>query len=115
VFTMRFDMRAPETGAPAADLYSAALEMFGWSESRGCLSVLLCEHHGASDGYLPAPMILATAIAARTQTLPITIAAVQLPLYNPVRLAEDMAVLPPQVAWRYLETVADKVMPAVTA
>jgi hypothetical protein len=23
--------------------------------------------------------------------------------------------LPPEVAWRYLETVADKVMPAVTA
>ena len=32
-------------------------------------------------------------MAARTTTLPITIAVVLLPLYDPVRLAEEMAVL----------------------
>jgi alkanesulfonate monooxygenase SsuD/methylene tetrahydromethanopterin reductase-like flavin-dependent oxidoreductase (luciferase family) len=46
-----------------------------------------------SDGYLPSPLILATALAARTTTLPITVAVIVLPLYQPVRLAEDMAVL----------------------
>ena len=46
-----------------------------------------------SDGYLPSPLILATAMAARTTTLPIMVAAVVLPLYHPVRLAEDMVVL----------------------
>ena len=46
-----------------------------------------------ADGYLPSPLVLATAIAARTSTLPIMTAALILPLYDPVRLAEDMVVL----------------------
>ena len=53
MFTLRFDMRAPASGASTTELYSAALEMAEWGESRGCVSALLCEHHMASDGYLP--------------------------------------------------------------
>jgi len=93
MFTMRFDMRAPEFGAPTTDLYAAALDMASWAESRGCVSAVLCEHHASDDGYLPVPLILATAMAARTTTLPIMIAIVTLPLYDPIRLAEEMAVL----------------------
>lgn len=93
MFTLRFDMRLPSTGAPSADLYGAAIEMVGWSESRGALAAIVCEHHGLSDGYLPAPMVLATALAARTSSLPIIAAVVVLPLYQPIRLAEEMIVL----------------------
>jgi alkanesulfonate monooxygenase SsuD/methylene tetrahydromethanopterin reductase-like flavin-dependent oxidoreductase (luciferase family) len=93
VFILRFDMRAPSSGAPAPDLYAAALEMGEWAESRGCLSAVVCEHHGVEDGYLPSPVVLATAMAARSTTLPINVAVVVLPLYDPVRLAEEMAVL----------------------
>jgi alkanesulfonate monooxygenase SsuD/methylene tetrahydromethanopterin reductase-like flavin-dependent oxidoreductase (luciferase family) len=46
-----------------------------------------------ADGYLPSPLVLATALAARTTTLPIMTAALVLPLYDPVRLAEDLVVL----------------------
>jgi alkanesulfonate monooxygenase SsuD/methylene tetrahydromethanopterin reductase-like flavin-dependent oxidoreductase (luciferase family) len=93
LFTMRFDMRAPASGASSTDLYSAALEMVAWAETRGCLSVIVSEHHTSEDGYLPSPMILASAMAARTQTVPIVVAIVILPLYDPIRLAEEMAVL----------------------
>jgi alkanesulfonate monooxygenase SsuD/methylene tetrahydromethanopterin reductase-like flavin-dependent oxidoreductase (luciferase family) len=93
MFTMRFDMRAPAAGAPAPDLYAAALDMAEWAESRGCVGAILCEHHTSDDGYLPSPVVLASAMAARTTVLPITIAVVLLPLYDPVRLAEEMAVL----------------------
>ncbi len=86
-------MRAPATGAPTGQLYAAALDMAAWAESRGCICVVLSEHHASDDGYLPSPMILASAIAGRTSTLPIMIAVVLLPLYDPVRLAEEMAVL----------------------
>ena len=76
MFTMRFDMRAPaELGASPSDLYRAALEMAEWGERRGCLAIQLSEHHGASDGYLPAPLVLASAIAARTARTPIQVAA----------------------------------------
>src|SRR5262249_46664531 len=81
MFMMPFDMRAPATGAPAADLYTAALDMAGWTESRGCVAATICEHHTSSDGYLPSPLVLASAMAARTTSLPIVIAVVLLPLY----------------------------------
>jgi len=93
VFTMRFDMRAPDSGAPAPLLYRSALEMATWAETRGCIAAVVCEHHRAEDGYLPSPLILASALAARTTTLPIMIAVALLPFYDPVRLAEDLVVL----------------------
>ena len=93
MFMMRFDMRAPETGAPAPDLYAAALEMVEWAETRGCVNVTVCEHHASSDGYLPSPTLLASAMAGRTKQVPITIAVALLPLYDEVRLAEELMVL----------------------
>jgi alkanesulfonate monooxygenase SsuD/methylene tetrahydromethanopterin reductase-like flavin-dependent oxidoreductase (luciferase family) len=93
MYTLRFDMRAPAAGASTVDLYAAALEMTSWAESRGAVSAMVCEHHMASDGYLPAPMTLASALAARTSQIPIMVAIFQLPLYNSVRLAEEMCVL----------------------
>jgi alkanesulfonate monooxygenase SsuD/methylene tetrahydromethanopterin reductase-like flavin-dependent oxidoreductase (luciferase family) len=90
---MRFDMRAPDFGAPTGDLYAAALEMASYAESRGAIAAAVCEHHTSADGYLPSPLVLATAMAARTKTLPIMTAALILPLYDPIRLAEDMVVL----------------------
>jgi alkanesulfonate monooxygenase SsuD/methylene tetrahydromethanopterin reductase-like flavin-dependent oxidoreductase (luciferase family) len=67
--------------------------MSSWAESRGCAGVLICEHHASSDGYLPSPMIVGSAVASRTERLPITLGAMLLPFYDPVKLAEDMNVL----------------------
>lgn len=93
MFTLRFDMRAPQSGAPTTDLYAAALEMCSWAETRGAAIAVLSEHHGTDDGHLPVPQVLASAVAARTTTLAILLAAVPLPFWDPVRLAEEMAVL----------------------
>ncbi len=93
MFTLRFDMRAPDWAGPAADLYAAAIDMCAWAETRGAVLAVLSEHHGADDGHLPAPLMLASAIAARTRTLAILLAAVPIPLWDPVRLAEEMSVL----------------------
>ena len=93
MLTLRFDMRAPRIGAPTTDLYRAAIEMCAWAESRGAVAAVLSEHHGTEDNHLPAPLILASAIAARTERLTIMLAAVVLPFCDPVRLAEEMSVL----------------------
>jgi alkanesulfonate monooxygenase SsuD/methylene tetrahydromethanopterin reductase-like flavin-dependent oxidoreductase (luciferase family) len=93
MFTLRFDMRAPGTGAPTSELYAAAIEMCAWAETRGAALAVLSEHHGAEDGHLPSPLMLASAIAGRTEQLAILLAAVVLPFWDPVRLAEDVAVL----------------------
>jgi alkanesulfonate monooxygenase SsuD/methylene tetrahydromethanopterin reductase-like flavin-dependent oxidoreductase (luciferase family) len=92
MFSMRFDMRASAMGASTTELYATAIDMCAWAEARGCVGAVLCEHHGSDDGYLPTPLILASAVAARTKRLAIT-SVVILPLYDPVRLAEEMAVL----------------------
>jgi alkanesulfonate monooxygenase SsuD/methylene tetrahydromethanopterin reductase-like flavin-dependent oxidoreductase (luciferase family) len=93
MFTLRFDMRAPGWAGLVTDLYAAAIDMCAWAETRGAVLAVLSEHHDADDGHLPAPLILASAIAARTRSLAILLAAVPIPLWDPVRLAEEMSVL----------------------
>lgn len=92
MYMMRFDMRNPG-GEGGHERYQAALDMAAWGESHGALTAVLCEHHTSDDGYLPSPMTVAAAMAARTTGLPINISVLILPLYDPVRLAEDMCVL----------------------
>lgn len=92
MFTLRFDMRAPAFGADPAALYATAPQMCAWAEDHGCLAAVMCEHHGSEDGYLPSPLLLASAVAAHTQRLTLSLIVI-LPFYDPVRLAEDIAVL----------------------
>lgn len=113
MFTMRFDMRAPGASADErADLYQAAVEMAAWADTRGCASVIVSEHHAADDGYLPSPMTLATAMATMTSNIPVAVAAALLPLYDPVRLAEDMIVLDHLSRGRVIYTLAVGYRPA---
>jgi alkanesulfonate monooxygenase SsuD/methylene tetrahydromethanopterin reductase-like flavin-dependent oxidoreductase (luciferase family) len=94
MFMMRFGMRSNTTdSAERAAMYGAALDMTAWAESRGCYAAVVSEHHGVDDGYLPSPVPLAAAIAARTSTMAINVAALLLSLYEPVKLAEDLAVV----------------------
>jgi alkanesulfonate monooxygenase SsuD/methylene tetrahydromethanopterin reductase-like flavin-dependent oxidoreductase (luciferase family) len=93
-FSMRFSMRSGANDATArADLYQATLEMCGWAEDRGGVAAILSQHHAVDDGYLPSPVPLAAAIAAKTTRLPITVAALLLALYDPIKVAEDLAVV----------------------
>lgn len=94
MYTLRFDMRAPLDGtASTSDLYKAALEMCRWGEDNGCFMVMASEHHASPDGYLPSPLVFATAVAAQTKAMPINIGALLLNMYEPIKLAEDMVIL----------------------
>src|SRR5262245_64712267 len=89
---LRYDLRAPAfAGVTHAELYAACLEQCAWADARGFDVVALSEHHGVDDGYMSAPVTLAAAIAGRTQRMQINIAAVLVPLHDPVRLAEQLA------------------------
>jgi alkanesulfonate monooxygenase SsuD/methylene tetrahydromethanopterin reductase-like flavin-dependent oxidoreductase (luciferase family) len=76
-----------------ADRYQAALDMTAWAEERGAVMVSVSEHHGSLDGYLPSALPMAAAIAARTSTIAIGINALVAPFHDPLRLAEDIAVV----------------------
>lgn len=90
---MIFDLRAPSFGAPREQLYPAALEMAEWADGAGFDVIGLGEHHGAEDGYNPSPLVLAAAMAGRTSRIRLRTATLLAPCYDPVRLAEDLAVL----------------------
>ncbi len=92
-FSLRYDIRAPEFGAPQADLYEACLDQCAWADQLGFDSVAVLEHHGSEDGYNPSPFALAAAIAARTRRVRIRLSALILPLHDPIRVAEDAAVV----------------------
>ncbi|MDG2025647.1 MAG: LLM class flavin-dependent oxidoreductase [Acidimicrobiales bacterium] len=94
MFILRFDFRlGPQSVATMGDLYAASLEMCEWGEANGAMMGLFSEHHTSSDGYLPSPLVMAGAAAARTTTLPINVGALLALMYDPVKLAEDMIVL----------------------
>lgn len=93
-FEIKYDLRNP--GAwfrPWSEHYRVCLEQVEWAEAHGFTRVHLHEHHFAEDGYLPSPFLIASAIAARTSRIKISLSIIILPLAHPVRLAEDIAVL----------------------
>ena len=76
LFGLRFDFRNPPiAGTTMAERYRAALDMAAWADRLGFAFVVLSEHHGSADGYLPSPVTMAAAVAARTEQMRIQIAA----------------------------------------
>lgn len=91
---IRYDLRAPAFAhARHAEMYATCLEQCAWADAHGLSTVILSEHHGVDDGYLPATVTLAAAIAGRTTRIHISLAALLVPLHDPIRLAEQLAVL----------------------
>ena len=91
--TLRLDLRTPPFARCPDDYYRTALDMAEWADAHGFSECMLSEHHGEEDGYLPSPLVMAAAIAARTRRMRIRISALILPLHDPLRIAEDVAVL----------------------
>lgn len=93
-FGYLYDFRNPRQWLrPWADLYAETLEFITWTESVGFTGAWVPEHHGAADGYVPSPLVVLAAIAARTSTIKLGSAIALAPLYHPVRFAEECAVL----------------------
>jgi alkanesulfonate monooxygenase SsuD/methylene tetrahydromethanopterin reductase-like flavin-dependent oxidoreductase (luciferase family) len=92
-FALQYDLRAPAFATPAVTLYEAAVEQAAWADGLGFDAVYLAEHHGAEDGYLPSPIVLAAAMAGRTRTIRFQFFALVTPVHHPIRLAEDLAIL----------------------
>ena len=89
---LSFDMRAPEFGAPPAELYQAALDMCAFGDEIGIDGVIFPEHHASEDGYNPAPALMAAAVASRTKRIELILGAIVLPLHDPIEVAETIAV-----------------------
>ena len=73
--------------------YQAVLDMAEYVDHQGFGAVNMEEHHCAENGWLPAPLTVAAMVIARTRRVRVSVAALLVTLYDPIRLAEDIAVL----------------------
>lgn len=93
-FVTRYDFRAPGADpATRRELFGRAVEQAAYLDANGEDALMLSEHHAADDGYLPSPIPVASAFAAVTSRVPITVSALLANFYDPIRLAEEIAVL----------------------
>jgi probable F420-dependent oxidoreductase len=63
------------------------------AEELGYDTVGVVEHHFQPDGYLPSPLVALAAAAGVTERVRLETNILLVPLYQPVKLAEDVAVL----------------------
>jgi alkanesulfonate monooxygenase SsuD/methylene tetrahydromethanopterin reductase-like flavin-dependent oxidoreductase (luciferase family) len=78
---------------PWTELYADTLAMAEEAERLGYDGVWVSEHHFTDDGYMSALLPMLAAIAARTERVALGTNVALAPLYHPLRLAEDAAVV----------------------
>jgi probable F420-dependent oxidoreductase len=76
-----------------AQEYAETLELVRLADQVGFDSAWVSEHHGSSDGYLPSLLPMLAAFAAVTERIELGTGVVLTPLHDPLRLAEDAAVV----------------------
>jgi probable F420-dependent oxidoreductase len=76
-----------------AELYADTLDLAALADEGGFHSFWLAEHHGAQDGYNPALLPFLSAVAARTSRIELGTGVMLAPFHDPLRLAEDAAVV----------------------
>ncbi|MFD9971684.1 LLM class flavin-dependent oxidoreductase [Streptomyces sp. NPDC059011] len=91
---LRFNLVDPgATPGSLAARYRVALELAAYADEHGVDTVQTEEHHGVADNWLPSPLTFAGAVFGATRRIAVTVSAVIGPLHDPLRLAEDIAVL----------------------
>src|SRR2546427_9081379 len=92
-FGLYSSIASPPRGEHIARCIDEVIAEAQLAESCGFDSCFFGEHHQDTDGFLPSPLIVATAVAARTRTLRVGTSVILLPLHHPVHLAEDAITL----------------------
>ncbi len=83
----------PTDADAMSDRYRAGLEMARYADSQGFNAVTVEEHHSNPLAWSPTPLLSAGMILSSTRSLMVTVSALLLPLHDPIRVAEDIAVI----------------------
>ena len=80
-------------GERADRVFREAVEEIVVGEQCGLDIALISEHHFTDSDFFPSPLIALSYIAARTSKIRLSPGVLLLPLYDPIHVAEDAAVL----------------------
>ena len=83
----------PGGGIPWHEPYGDMLTCLPRAEALGYSSVFQASHHVQKDGFCPSPLIAMAGAAAVTEQMRIGTSVLLVPLYAPLKLAEDVATL----------------------
>jgi alkanesulfonate monooxygenase SsuD/methylene tetrahydromethanopterin reductase-like flavin-dependent oxidoreductase (luciferase family) len=81
------------TGSSLPDYYEDRLKIIEAYDRAGFYAYHLAEHHSTPLGMAPSPNVFLAAVAQRTKRLRFGPLVYQLPLYNPLRLIEEICTL----------------------
>src|ERR671924_326539 len=88
-----FGVHEISRSAVAADIYEQHIHEVQLAESLGYSSYFIIEHQNSHVGQITAPSVYLCAVAQHTSRIRIGTMIYQLPLHNPLRLAQDAAML----------------------
>ena len=83
-------------------LYQEGVEEIQYSEEMGFDYCLIAEHHFSNYGNSPAPLLQALHVGQQTKRLKIATGILVLPIWQPLRLAEEVAVLDNLIDGRFI-------------
>jgi alkanesulfonate monooxygenase SsuD/methylene tetrahydromethanopterin reductase-like flavin-dependent oxidoreductase (luciferase family) len=91
---LRFNFVLPgRDPATLSSMYQAGVEMAAAADDAGFMAVTVEEHHGVDDGWSPAPLAIAGLMLGRTKNIRLMVQALLVPLNDPIRVAEQVAIL----------------------
>jgi len=106
-FGLTFSLQVPPgSGVSWQQPYRDMLECLPRAEDLGYNSSFQVSHHAQKDGLCPGPLIACAGAAAVTRTMRIGTGVLLVPLYAPLKLAEDIAVLDNLAGGRFVFGVA---------
>ncbi len=106
-FGLTFSLQVPPgSGVSWQQPYRDMLECLPRAEDLGYSSSFQVSHHAQKDGLCPGPLIACAGAAAVTRTMRIGTGVLLVPLYAPLKLAEDIAVLDNLAGGRFIFGVA---------
>lgn len=82
-----------DAGVSIPQQFQDRLDLMSEFEKAGFVRYQVAEHHGTPLGYAPSPNLFLAAAAQRTTTLRLGALVNLLPLYNPLRLLEEICML----------------------
>ncbi len=83
----------PDDDRPMNKIYDEMLELGCIIDDAGLDSAWVSEYHFSNDGYMPGIIPALSALAAVTNDIELGPCIALAPLYNPIRLAEDIATI----------------------